>query len=146
VPCLSSAVSAQPEIVVSVRLKTNKWSDQGICYLTNKQHNASQSWIKSEHQVKEDQQIREPHGSADVIQYMTRAIGQSQVKRQFPYYLRVIVRRAWARLHRDRSLPSINSWLLSRSATYASLLFAEGSLANGRERSGSRFLTTYVNY
>lgn len=66
-PGLSSAVSAQPEVVVYVGLKANEWGDQGIRYLADEQHNASQSRIESEHQVKEDQQIREPHGSADVI-------------------------------------------------------------------------------
>lgn len=74
-PGFPSTVSAQPEIVASVGLKTDERGDQGVRYLADEQDNAGQSRVETEDQVKKDQQVGEPHGSADVIQDMTRAIG-----------------------------------------------------------------------
>lgn len=58
----------------SVGLIPNQRRTHPVRYLTNQQHHTRVGALEAEHGVEVDQQVREPHRGAQVVQEMSRCV------------------------------------------------------------------------
>ena len=74
-PRLSAPVVAKAGLG-AVRFEADKAGGESVGHLTKQHHVAGERVLEQHNAVQVDEQIREPHGGAQVVEHMSDAVGE----------------------------------------------------------------------